>query len=74
MRKDWHLSNVSENKTMKLDAVLKSIDEAIRCVESARYFSQSDKPETAQERCSEAKGNLLATKRYLEAEIANEST
>jgi len=57
MRKDWHLSNVSENKTMKLDAVLKSIDEAIRCVESARYFSQSDKPETAQERCSEAKGN-----------------
>jgi len=61
---------------MKTEAILKSIDEAISLVESARYFSQHDMPESTQEKCCEAIGHLKATKLHLEAdgEVPHESS
>ena len=53
---------------MKAETVLKSINTAIKRVESARYFSQHDMPESAQEAMSEALGHLECTKLYLEIE------
>jgi hypothetical protein len=57
------------NSQMKAETVLKSINEALSCIESARYFAPHDMPESVQAKCGEAIGHLKATKLYLESEI-----
>jgi hypothetical protein len=55
---------------MKAESVLKSVNAALSCVETAKEFSRYDyMVESMQQQLGEAVGHLKATQLYLELEL-----